>query len=132
MSRRYLIVDDSPVIRMGLERNLQQMRVPAESITSVGTAEEALEHFEKHGAEVVFVDLTLPGMSGDEAALRMFEIDPHTRLVVVTAADRGAPEVRRLLSMGAFAVLEKPVRFDDLRALFAELEREESGAGRIR
>lgn len=133
MAREFLVVDDSQVIRMTLQRMLQREGgVDPEDIRAAEDGEEAMELFYESPPDIVFMDIDMPGMDGEQAATAMLEEKPEIRIVVVTAMNRGDKRVTNLISMGAFEVVEKPIHSEDIADIFALLEREESGAGRIR
>ncbi len=59
--------------------------------------------------DVVLMDLKMPGIDGDVALVRIREIDPKLPGVVITAySDEGGTR-ERVLGLGAFAYLEKPL-----------------------
>lgn len=68
-----------------------------------------LQLIKQHRPDVVLVDLKMPGMDGDEVLRHIRRDYPQTKVIVITAYDDG--ETRdRLLALGAFAHLEKPLR----------------------
>lgn len=134
MTREYLIVDDSPVIRQTLEKMLQRFCADGHTISTAGSSEEALTHFREHRPDVVLLDIQLPDVDGEQTARVIFEEDPETRIVVITGLMEDDDRVRGLLSMGAFEFLQKPIHSSDVEELVRLIEQEEesSGAGRIR
>ena len=132
MPRRFLVVDDSPVVRLNLQRMLETVGVAQGDILVAEDGPTAIELFEAEHPDVVLLDIAMPGMRGEEVAHEILTSDPATKVVVVTGASRDDEEVRSLISFGAFEVLEKPIRADDLSALIRLFDQEESGAGRIR
>lgn len=129
--RKYLIVDDSQTIRMALQRMLEVSGIRKEHIEAVEDGAAALKAFAKSRPEVVFVDIELPKMKGDELARKILKQEPRTRIVVVTGADRADPRVRLLVSQGAFEVLEKPIRLERVRTLLSLIESDDSGYSRL-
>lgn len=81
---RVLIVDDHPVIRRGLASLLGA----APGIDVIGAAangEEAVTWVAESRPDVVLMDVSMPGMSGMEAARRVLEVEPDTRVVMLTS-----------------------------------------------
>ena len=81
---RVIIVDDHPVVRFGLAAiiGLQpDMSVVAEA----GSGEEALEVCAKRPADIVLMDLRLPGLSGLEAIRTLRKSHPKIRPRWITA-----------------------------------------------
>lgn len=131
MVRKYLIVDDSPVICTTLSKMLAKLDVDDEFIETATSGEEALESFHEGDPDVVFMDIQMPGMDGEETAAMMMTENPEMRVIVVTGMGSEDPRVKNLRSLGAFQILEKPVHTEDVAKVVRLLDREESGAGRI-
>ena len=128
----FLIVDESPTIRTLTTEILQKLGHSESSVTLAGSPADALEAFDRVRPAVVFAELDFDGADGLAAALEMLARDPHVKLVIFTAEGRDAPRVRRAVRAGAFAVVEKPLRHDKLRAVMADLQMEEGGIERLR
>lgn len=102
---RVLIVDDHPTFRMGLAalvNSQPDMEVQAE----VDTGEEALDHYRKTPADVVLMDLRLPGLGGVEATLALLAAHPEAKVIVLTTFDTDE-DVYRGLQSGAKSYLLK-------------------------
>ncbi|HEX6539212.1 MAG TPA: response regulator transcription factor [Candidatus Dormibacteraeota bacterium] len=81
---RVLIVDDHPLVRRGLTSLLSA----AHGICVVGAAadgEEALNRVTESKPDVVLMDVSMPGMGGVETARRLLEVQPDTRVVMLTS-----------------------------------------------
>lgn len=100
-----LLVDDHAVIRQGLAFLLNE-EPDLEVVGEADTGATALEMVRELMPDVVVMDLTMPGMSGDEATRRVLREVPHTRVVGLSMhSDDEARE--RMLSAGADAYLPK-------------------------
>src|SRR5262245_28880177 len=109
---RVILVDDHPVVRFGLSAiiGLQpDMAVVAEA----GSGEEACKICSKQAADVVLMDLRLPGMSGLEAIRAIRKAQPKLRFIVLTTYD-GDEDIHRALEAGAQAYLLKAMSHNDL------------------
>lgn len=132
MARNYLIVDDSPVICTTLRKMLTKAGIPEDQIETVQSGDEALDLFYQLEPDVVFMDVQMPGMDGEETASMMMTEDPDVKIIVVTGMGMDDQRVKNLRSLGAFELLEKPIHSEDIDDVIRLVEREESGAGRIR
>lgn len=59
--------------------------------------------------DVVVMDLKMPGIDGDEVLTLIKSMKPSPKVVFVTAYDDGGKTKARLLKMGAYACLDKPI-----------------------
>ena len=93
---------------------------PGITMLHAADGETGLTVAREHHPNLVFLDLHLPNVSGQEV-LRRIWADPATRdiPVVVLTADATPAQMRRLLASGATAYLTKPV---DVRDVFAVLD----------
>ena len=102
---RILLVDDHPVVRMGLRGMLDA----EPDLTVIGEASSGSEGVELALAErpdIVLMDLRMPGGDGVEATGRILAADPRIRVMVLTTyeADR---DILRAIEAGASGYLLK-------------------------
>jgi two-component system, NarL family, response regulator len=102
---RVLIVDDHPVVRVGL-RTLIGAEPDMQVVADVGDGAAALEVFAGDRPDIVLLDLRLPGMSGVEVIHAMKEIDPEAKIIVLTTYDTDQ-DVYRAVQAGARGILLK-------------------------
>jgi CheY-like chemotaxis protein len=115
---RILLVEDNPVNQRVVERMLHKL---GHFVTLAGDGVEALAILERHPADVVFMDVQMPGMNGLEATV---EIRQREALRGVAAAERlpiialtanaMASDVEECRRAGMDAHIAKPVRTRDL------------------
>jgi CheY-like chemotaxis protein len=132
MPRGYLIVDDSPVICTTLKKMLVKAGVNERNIDVEQSGDEAMKTFYEAEPDVVFMDIQMPGMDGEQTASMMMTENPELKVIVVTGMGMDDDRVQSLRSMGAFELLEKPIHTEDVDRVLQLLDREESGAGRIK
>jgi two-component system chemotaxis response regulator CheB len=117
---RVVVVDDSPTVRAVLMR-LIAAEPDLELAAAESSAEAALATLRRIEADVILLDLDMPGIGGLEAIPQMLKAaDPARILVVSSLAVRGAEHTLLALSLGAADTLAKPRpgQFDaDYRAL---------------
>lgn len=81
---KLLIVDDSKVSRMRI-RAFFVVHCPAWEIQEAGTGDEAIALASSFQPDYVTMDVTMPGMSGFEAADLLQMHNPNVRVVMLTA-----------------------------------------------
>ncbi|MFA5142879.1 MAG: response regulator [Candidatus Omnitrophota bacterium] len=59
--------------------------------------------------DVLLMDLKMPGIDGDEVWKLLQSMSPPPKVIFVTAYDDGGKTKARLLKMGAYACLDKPI-----------------------
>lgn len=108
---RVLVVDDEPMIRRTLRITL---RAHGYDVTEVATGEAALDQLATQPADLLLLDLMLPGISGVEVCERLRE---HSRLpiLVLSAVDDEEAKVRAL-DAGADDYVTKPFGANELLA----------------
>ena len=107
--RRMLIVEDERDICDCLE---EFFRTRGFSVTSVFSGEEAVERLDSSPADVILLDLLLPGISGLEVLRYAKQRYPGARVIIVTGHDRLEFRAEARL-YGACAYITKPFDFSD-------------------
>jgi len=77
------IVDDDEMFRMFVQDILDPSR-EFHCVGSYSNGEDALIGIPQSGAQIVFMDIKMPGMSGMECAQRLKGLMPHLIIVMVT------------------------------------------------
>jgi len=128
-----LVIDESVPIRRKLVEILQKMGTSTGRVIEATTGDEALAAFRQHRPRVVFAEFVgVHPEDGLEIIHEILDIEPATRVVLVTAEPRESAEVRAALRAGVFAYIEKPLRYEKIRGALADLEAEEGGIERFR
>ena len=83
---RILVVDDEPGIRQSLAGVLEDEGYQVET---VGSGEKCLELLTNQSFDAILLDIWLPDMDGMETLLRIQEIPPADRPVVVMISGHG-------------------------------------------
>jgi two-component system NarL family response regulator len=109
---RVIIVDDHPVVRFGLAAIIG-LQPDMAVVGEAGSGEEACSICAKRPADVVLMDLRLPGLSGVEAIRSLRKSYPKLRFMVLTTYD-GDEDIHRALEAGAQAYLLKGMSHSDL------------------
>jgi two-component system response regulator RegA len=112
-----LVVDDDEIFRKRMSRALSERGLEVRSAANV---DEALALAANEPPELAVVDLRMPGRSGLELVRALKELDPATRVLVLTGYGSIATAVDAM-RLGATNYLPKPADADDvLSALFPE------------
>ncbi len=105
---RVMIVDDSLTVRTIFTRMIEGAG-GMEVAGSCGSGESALMWLERKPADVVLLDLEMPGMGGMETLPKILQKTPQTQVLVVSSlTEEGAEHTLAALSMGAADTMLKP------------------------
>ncbi len=107
---KILVVDDEEVVRLSHIRTLASMHCNVEVVRD---GNEALQVMEQRPADVVLLDLRMPGMDGMSVLKTIKQRWPETEVVIIT----GYPTVdtaKEAVRLGAFDYLAKPVGPDEV------------------
>ncbi|AEV87750.1 LuxR family transcriptional regulator [Actinoplanes sp. SE50] len=109
---RILLVDDHPVVRMGLRGMLDA----EPDLTVIGEASDGAEGAEialRDRPDIVLMDLRMPGADGVEATGRILAGDPGIRVMVLTTYESDR-DILRAIEAGASGYLLKDASPADL------------------
>jgi DNA-binding LytR/AlgR family response regulator len=103
-----LVADDEPLLRERLVSQLARLWPELTVVAQARNGREAVELFEQHAPQVVFLDVHMPGQTGLDAAR---SIARRAQVVFVTAYDRYAVQA---FEQGAIDYIVKPTDDDRL------------------
>ena len=112
MEEKYniMIVEDEKLAGRAIKDNLNKRKF---LVNLFETGEEALLYFRENHADLILLDYKLPGMDGEEFFKKVREIDPVLPVIFMTAYSSVEKAVR-LLKLGAYNYLTKPVEIEEL------------------
>ncbi|EXI80759.1 MAG: Response regulator PrrA [Candidatus Accumulibacter appositus] len=107
-----LLVDDDEVFRRVLARALQRRGY---AVSVAATVDTALASALEQSPEYAVVDLKMPGASGLVLIEKLIELDPNTRVVMLTGYASIATAIEAI-KLGAIHYLAKPCDADQVVA----------------
>ena len=112
---RLFIADDEPPARNRIRELLEDLRAecPTEIAGEAGNGFEVLDRLPGSAADVLLLDIHMPGLSGLEVARHLSKLENGPGIVFVTAHDAHAVEA---FELNALDYLLKPVRAARLSA----------------
>jgi two-component system chemotaxis response regulator CheY len=116
MALNVLIVDDSPMMRNLVGRVLNLSGLEVGTRLDAGNGVEALQVMHEHNVDLVFVDINMPVMNGEDLVREMGRKEDLRSLpVVVISTDGTLHRIERMKDLGVFGYLQKPFRPEELR-----------------
>lgn len=104
---RVLLIDDSPIIRLGLRSALEDCP-DIQIIGEAGTAAEGVAAAARHKPDVVLLDLHLPDKSGLHACRELKQARPQTQVLILTSSNNER-NLQDAMNAGAQGYLLKDV-----------------------
>jgi len=109
-----LLVEDDPLFCQVMEEALAKRGF---NVKVANNVDEGIALSEKIAPEFAVVDLNMPGPSGLALIKHLIDIDPHTRVVMLTGFASIATAVEAI-KLGAIHYLAKPADADEVVAAF--------------
>jgi two-component system chemotaxis response regulator CheY len=109
MSKKILVVDDAPIIRLMLKDILVEHGY---DVVDEGVdGEEGVEKFKALRPDLVTMDITMPEKNGIQALKEILEIDPKAKIIVITAIEQ-RDSLMEAIKAGAADYIVKPFETD--------------------
>lgn len=112
MATRVLIVDDAKFMRHMIKNILVDLG--CEIVGEAGDGSEARDLYQQLKPDVVTMDIVMPNRTGIDALRDIREIDPHAKVVMITAIDQ-RERLMEALKLGAVDYVVKPFEKDRVK-----------------
>ncbi|MHC4715584.1 MAG: response regulator [Planctomycetota bacterium] len=99
MALNVLVVDDSTVARMMILKTLRLCGIPLGEVHEAANGQEGLEALDTHWVDLMFMDINMPVMDGEEMIQRVRSIPEMQDLPIVVVSTEGSKtRIDRLLA----------------------------------
>ncbi len=109
---RLLIADDHELFRRGLRMVLED-EDDIEVVGEVGDGQTAVQLAIDEAPDVMVMDVRMPQLSGIEAAIKVKEALPHTKILMLTISDE-EDDLYEAIKAGANGYLLKEISIDEI------------------
>jgi len=109
---RVLVVDDHPLVREGIGRQIE-LESDMTLVAEASNGREAIQQFREHHPDITLMDLQMPEMGGLDALIAIRNEFPDARILVLTTY-KGDVQIMRALKSGARGYLLKNSLNDEL------------------
>jgi DNA-binding response OmpR family regulator len=117
MSKRILVVDDEPNVRLNYRMTLE---TEGFTVLEADCGAKALKQFAENQFDLAILDMRMPEMDGLELLAEMRERKLSTPTVIITAYGE-IPHAVRAMKLGAIDFLKKPMTPESLRNVVANI-----------
>ncbi len=109
---KVLVADDIEENRLLLSKFLTDVGM---EVIMAENGKEALEHFRENRPDIIFIDIRMPIMGGDDAIRQLRKEFPEDELkIVVVSASVLSHEVEKYKALGCSEVICKPFRMEEI------------------
>ena len=116
MALNILLVDDSATVRAVISKALKLAGVDINELHQAGHGQEAMDILENQWIDMVFCDISMPVMDGEEFVSAMNEKGMIDTIPVVIVSSAGSePRVARLKEKGVRDYVQKPFTPERIR-----------------
>lgn len=118
MAFNILLVDDSVTTRKVMAKTFRLASIPINELYEASNGTEALELLKNRWIDVVFADINMPVMDGEELVNRMSQDGLlKTTPVVLVSIEGSATRIEQLKAKGVSAFIRKPFTPETLQAV---------------
>jgi DNA-binding NarL/FixJ family response regulator len=111
---RVILADDHPIVRAGIRDALQE--IPGVQVAGeANDGREAMELIKTHSPDIVFMDISMPGLNGLEATERIVKAFPKVRVIILSRHEN-EEYYWRALQVGASGYLLKKAAIAELKS----------------
>ena len=109
---RVVVIDDHPLMRIGITSALGELSSSVEIVGSGGSAIDAIALSNEHEPDVVLMDVGIPG-GGLDATADICSSRPNAKIIILTVSER-AENVVKAFQVGASAYVLKGIDTNEL------------------
>jgi two-component system, chemotaxis family, chemotaxis protein CheY len=118
---KILVTDDSKMARKMVIKTLNEDIEENLEIFEAQNGQEALDLYKEISPTIVFLDLTMPVMDGFTALEKIKEFDNNARVVIISA-DIQKNSMDKVLKLGAFDFVKKPIDSTKMKQIFEKIK----------
>lgn len=121
---KILVTDDSKMARKMVIKTLKDILPENAEIFEGENGQEAIDLYKEISPNIVFLDLTMPVVDGFGALEQIKAYDKNAKVVVISA-DIQKSSVDKVLELGAFNFVKKPIDAEKMNYIFENLAKVE-------
>lgn len=115
---KFLVVDDSKISREKIKNMLIELGY--EVVGEAKDGEEAIRQVKLLKPTFVTMDLEMPNLKGDQASVKILEINPKINIILVTSIVN-QKEIINAIRLGVKKFLQKPISTEKLKEVITDI-----------
>ena len=115
---KFLVVDDSKISREKIKNMIIELGY--EVVGEAKDGEEAIRLVETLKPTFVTMDLEMPSLKGDQASVKILEINPKINIILVTSIVN-QKEIINAIRLGVKKFLQKPISIEKLKEVITDI-----------
>ncbi len=119
---KVLLCDDSMTVRKKVGHMIQFLTEC--TILEAINGQDAIEQYEEHNPDLVFMDITMPIKDGLEAVAEIMTLHQDAHIVMLSSVGTKS-NLEKALKFGAKDFLQKPIDTDELKRILTQFEEEQ-------
>lgn len=119
---KILIVDDEPLVRMGLRETIDWVEYGFEIIAEAADCDEGYEKFCEYHPDIVISDIRMGKSNGLDLISKLHAQSPDTELIILSGYEQ-FDYAKRAMENGISAYLLKPVENEQLLKVILEIKK---------
>ena len=112
-----LVVDDEKLVRWAIQQSMGKEKF---NVVSASDGIEAIEKIKQEHFDVIITDFLMPGCDGIEVARKTMELQPHTKIIMMTAYD-SLLDKEEAKKVGISTFINKPFMVSEVRNAVFEI-----------
>jgi two-component system chemotaxis response regulator CheY len=122
MPHRILVVDDSATTRFVIRKTLTLSGLEIAEFHEARDGAEAWDLLERHSVDLIFTDLNMPHMGGDELLARLQDDGRRgDARVIVISTEGSETRLAAIQRLGAAAILRKPFTPEQVKTMVEQI-----------
>ena len=126
-----LVLEDEPETN---ELMCTTLRNFFSEVHSAVDAQSAMDLFQQHSPDIIFIDIILPGKSGLDVAKEIREINPK-QIIVIVSASNDMGNISEAVKIGVNNFIRKPIdtdkMIDVLKDIVSDIKRQKKNRTKI-
>lgn len=117
---KIILVDDHPLMRLGVKSSLSAYKDELNVVAEASTADELLEIIHRYKVDVILLDIQMPGMSCEEA-VRILKTNYSDVKIIILSSSTDKEVLYKLVELGIDGFVPKTSNIEIIKSAIKEV-----------